>query len=103
LEIGLFQLENLLLTRTGFCFLDLRGEGESTPAAVASMLSSAHRLLPADTTAYLQDHVQSKEHPIVLICADGRASQTMAQSLEASGYKQVYVVNRGVSGLLEDL
>lgn len=104
MEIGLFQLENLILTRTGFRFLDIRSaldRNSELPLGLERILSSAESMEASLVPQALQN--TDKAAPVVLICLDGQKSAELARQLEASGHNNIYTVNRGVSGLLEEL
>lgn len=104
MEIGLFQLENLILTRTGFTFLDLR----KAPAPHASpdlqaILDKAVRVPGAAAAEHLRERRIPPSAPVVLLCEDGQVSGQVARGLESAGYQNVYVVVRGELGLLTEL
>jgi filamentous hemagglutinin family protein len=104
MEIGLFQLENLILTRTGFGFFDIRNSQEyqnELPPDVTRLLAASERIQIPEVTKRLE--TWDKSAPVVLICATGKTSAELAGQLEAAGHTNVYTVNRGVSGLVEEL
>lgn len=104
MEIALFQLENLVVARAPFCFLDLReGDKAEVPEPLKAILRLAHAVPAKDVSAYLDREKIPKDRPIVLICSDGCASQKVSEDLEAASYRNVYVVARGVLGLLSEL
>lgn len=103
MEIGLFQLENLSLTRTQFCLLDLREERSPINASIDALLSKAAPSTPGQIEEKLQALRIDKGFPVVLICADGKISEKTARKLESSGYENIYVVARGIDGLLSEL
>lgn len=96
-EIELFQLENLMHSRTRFVLLDLRGGAREWPTELAAVLASAVRV--ADAGKYLESVKAEKPAPVVLICEDGRRSRAQGQQLEAAGYTNVYMVTGGLAGL----
>lgn len=102
MDIGLFQLENLIVTRTKFVFLDLR-ERVETSAELKSILNEAVRVATGEIEKYLKENQIPQAAPIVLLCEKGKASSKAARQLEALGYTQVYVVTRGEAGLLSEL
>jgi rhodanese-related sulfurtransferase len=101
MEIGLFQLENLILSRTQFTLLNLRTDG-ALPPELADMLRSAVHVRSADVQAYLTEKKISLDYPVILMCEDGRASGAVAERLGQLGYKNVYVVEGGTEGLLRE-
>jgi rhodanese-related sulfurtransferase len=104
MEIGLFQLENLFLTRNQYCLLDLRDQtGVDLGPTLRPILAQAVRLKSELVLSYVTESQMAKEFPIILICEKGRQSQKAATQLEAKGYKNVYVVAGGTEGLLSEL
>lgn len=103
MQIGLFQLENLIISRAGFCFLDLGALSGEAPEGLQEVLEVSEKVHSEGVHEYLQTNSIEKTYPIVLMCKDGNQSGEIAKRLEASGYLNVYVVTRGVSGLLEEL
>ena len=104
MDIGLFQLENLLYTHTRFCFLDLREAVAAVEnAALKPLIARAERVPAEKVEGHLNETQIAKEAPIVLLCENGRSSAAVSQRLEKSGYKNVYVVEGGVEALLLEL
>jgi rhodanese-related sulfurtransferase len=104
MEIGLFQLENLFLTPTRFCFLDIRLKPvESAGLVVDKLVSKAQRVPPQAVLEHLVLNKVEMSFPLVLLCADGKTSAKVARKLESAGYGNVYVVTRGIVGLLSEL
>ena len=101
MEIGLFQLENLLAIQNQFVFLDIRVKFEEWPTALKPVLRNAVHV--DQSRNYLATHKISKETPIILICENGEKSKTVARELELEGYQQTYIVVEGVLGLLSEL
>lgn len=104
MEIGLFQIENLVLTQTRFCLIDLRTlEPAADNPQLSRILAAAIKLNAKNVQDYLLQHKMAKDEPIILMCENGLASQALAVKLESSGYKNIYVVERGIEGLLSEL
>ena len=103
LEIGLVQLENLILTRAQFLFLDLRTTVNSPLSlSIQEMLRTAIPLKAELVEAYLETAKIAKEFPVVLLCEHGWESRLCAQRLEASGHSNIYVVSGGTEALLSE-
>ena len=106
MEIGLFQLENLLISRSPFLFLDLRSvtelESASLPAELQNVVAGAVRIGPAEVLGHLKGLNHDLDRPLVLLSQDGSVSEQVAAQLEAGGYRNVYVVAGGVVGLLSE-
>lgn len=103
MEIGLFQLENLMISRSPFTFLDLRESKVELPKVLQNLLVSAHSVSVATAQEFLEKKGGPKDQPILLLDESGRSSGALALRLESAGYKNVYIVERGVDGLLSEL
>lgn len=101
MDIGLFQLENLLSIRNQFIFLDIRVKFEDWPRELKAILRSAVHV--DQSRNYLVMHKIPLETPIILIDENGERSKIEARELELTGYKQIYTVAEGVLGLLSEL
>lgn len=103
MELGLFQLENLIGTRMRFCFLDLRRpENLVNPEELKALLKEAAPVDPEKVQSYLNENQIPISSPVVLLCEDGQISQKVARKLESSGFQNVYVVARGLTGLVSE-
>lgn len=103
MDIGLFQLENLFLNPNRFLFFDLREEMASVPPNLDRVLKNAVSLKADAVPTYLAEKQIDKAYPLVLVCAAGKTSTTVADDLTHKGYVNVYVVAGGVAGLLSEL
>ena len=103
MEIGLFQLENLTISRSPFTLLDIRESRVELPKELENLLKSAHAVTAAAVLEFLEKKGGPKDQPILLLDESGRSSGVLAESLESAGYKNVYIVERGVEGLLSEL
>ncbi len=104
-KIGLFQLENLVLSRSPFIFLDLRtqDDGSTLPEPLGNYLKPATRIKPNEVKQHLQKSEADKIKPVLLLSEDEATSCAVARDLEAAGYTNVYIVAGGVAGLLSEL
>ncbi len=102
MEIGLFQLENLIVARNPFRLLDLREHPVSHPE-LGDLLKSAETVDPRNVFVHLNKSATDKNFPLVLLCQNGQTSTHIASQLEAQGYKNIYIVERGTEGLLSEL
>jgi rhodanese-related sulfurtransferase len=103
LTLGLYQIENLLMARPSFQFLDLRLHPQLVAEPrVQSILAQAHVVRGTDVLNYLQNFGASKDEPVVLLCEDARISMKAAAELDAVGFHQLYVVDGGLDGLLRE-
>ncbi|MGZ3722206.1 MAG: rhodanese-like domain-containing protein [Bdellovibrionales bacterium] len=103
MEIGLFQLENLIHSNIRFSFLDLRTEFKDLPPVLELVLSRALRLGVKSLEDYLKKENLIKDAPVILLSENGIAAQAASKRLEAAGYTNVYVIEGGVDGLLSEL
>ena len=103
MELGLFQLENLVGTRTPFCFLALEPFNETLPTEIQVLVQKATQVQSANVEAYLREQRTPAGAPIVLLCKDGRASKELAAILERAGFQNIYTVARGIAGLLSEV
>jgi rhodanese-related sulfurtransferase len=101
MDIGLFQLENLLSIRNQFIFLDIRVNFDEWPRELKTILRSAVHV--GQSRDYLAIHKVPLETPIILIDENGERSKIEARELELAGYNQIYTVAEGVLGLLSEL
>ncbi len=102
MEIEFFQLENLLVSRTQFQFLDLRLRVPAdTPVEIQRLLHNSVRVKADDVVGHLSG--TEKDRPVVLFCEDGQSSRHVAQRLEAAGFTHVYTVVEGEVGLRSEL
>lgn len=100
--IGLFQLENLVLSRSPFQFIDVRvQESASPPEPIFSYLKVAVKVTPENIRAHLR--VADKNRPVLLIGQDEREAAVVACDLEAAGFTNVYIIAGGVDGLVSEL
>lgn len=104
-EIGLFQLENLTISRSPFVFLDLRSETASElPKQIADCLKQAQPVAPAEVKNHLEVKLKvPKEYPVLLVSEDGKSCAKVARDLETAGFTNIYVIMDGVEGLLSEL
>jgi rhodanese-related sulfurtransferase len=102
-EIGLFQLENLIHSHIRFVLLDLRKQAEPLPEALAAISARCMRLSVKNLEEYLVGEKAHKEAPVILLCENGKSSSAVASQLESAGYTNIYVVEGGVEGLLSEL
>jgi rhodanese-related sulfurtransferase len=103
MEIGLFQLENLFLSRTQFCFLDLRPMREPLEPSLDALLAKATPVAPEKVEEYLRAAGIAKSFPVVLVCDHGEVSTKLTRKLEAAGHDNIYIVARGAGGLASEL
>ncbi len=103
-SIGFFQLENLIVSRSTFVFLDVGTDGsEVLPEPLDKYVKHAVKVEPAGLNDHLTQLAVGKERPIVLISQTEAKSAVAAQALEAAGYTNVYIIEGGVVGLLSEL
>lgn len=101
--IGLYQLENLLIARPTFRFLDVRLQPRSVSIPrIESILAHATVVAGSQALSHLRNTDCRADDPIVLLCEDGRLSHSVGTELESAGFRQIYVVEGGLDGLLHE-
>lgn len=102
-QLGLYQLENLLIARPTFRFLDVRLQPRSVSIPrVQTILSHATVVSSSQALSHLKNTDCRADDPIVLLCEDGRLSYSVARELEAAGFRQIYLTEGGLDGLLRE-
>lgn len=105
-QIGIYQIENLVLQRVPFTLLDLTknsnliGPFEHLNPYYLNFLKA--QILKTTTVDYkTTEKFQSlpKEAPIVVICDTGNESLKISHELEAEGYINVFYVTGGFASL----
>lgn len=103
LTLGLFQLESLALASAPHQFFDLRLQPMALPSArVQACLDRAQVVDSHFLMQHLENYKIGVHEPIILVCEDGRLSNSAALDLANKGYEQVYVVEGGTDGLLRE-
>lgn len=109
-EISFYQLENLIMQRVPFKFLNL-SEEQKLLQAFSHLNSYYSRFLKDQlftieneekTIEFVQTQNFSLDMPMVLLCNEGSLSKKVAFELEKIGYKNVYVIASGIQQLLLD-
>ena len=99
LQIGRYQLENLVREGVRFLFIDFRSEAQRTARAADPLLA---KTMPM-STGELHENLKSNQVPldaaILLLDETGESSVSVATTLELQGYKNVYVIRGGAAGL----
>lgn len=100
MEIGWFQVENLLLHQVPFLFLDVSKEeisaSHQVDDKVARLLARAQKVLPQEIEPLLADKAQ--DFPVVLVCESGQTSLTIGEKLAQQGFLNIYIVEGGKHG-----
>lgn len=98
LQIGRYQLENLLRQQIKFHFYDLSDDSPQAPPR-HELTATALRLPAGDVLAHLRAQNAAGDAPIVLICENGSKSVALAAELEQNSFRNVYVVRGGIAAL----
>ena len=102
--IGLFQLENLTISRSPHIFLDVRVRfDQDVPPSIERLLNSAAKVAPDQIQQHLQTFPHDKSLPILLLSEDEKGALKVGRTLESAGYVNVYTIAGGVLGLLSEL
>lgn len=103
-HIELFQLEGLIRNQIPFLLLDLRSKTLPTASKkLEGLLINGEKTDIANAENFLIDKNIAQEHPVVLICDNGKSSKKLAKSLRKKGRVNVYVVNGGAKVLEKEL
>lgn len=103
-QIGLFQLEGLIRNQVPFLLLDLRKK-MALPGSkkLEHLLASGQKVERTNVESFLEEKNIGSDHPVVLICDNGKGSKKLAQSLRKKGRVNIYVVEGGSRALVRDL
>lgn len=109
-EISFYQLENLIMQRVPFKFLNFSDEQKLLSAFAHLnpyyMRFLKDQLYSVTTEEKALEFISSQSFPLdmpmVLLCEDGESSKSLAQKLEQTGFKNVYVIAAGLKQLLQD-
>lgn len=103
LMVGYFQLENLMINQVHFFFVDIRAEVKPvTDEPIKTYVARATRLSSEDVSGWLKEKAPDMQVPVVLLCEDGKNSTSLAHELSAEGYVNIYVIDGGLKGLLDE-
>lgn len=105
-EIGIYQLENLVMQRVPFTLFDMTQTHDLpelfkhlNPYYLNFLKQQIVKITP--TELLMNEKFQSlpKDSPMVLLCDLGAESQKMAQELETKEYQNVFYVNGGAKSI----
>jgi rhodanese-related sulfurtransferase len=102
MQIGAYQLRNLIQQNIGFQLLDLR----QTQSVLEDppWLKAAERLIvrvaPSAVLEQIRGSAASASDPIVVMCEDGTQSLSAALVLQNHSYINVFVLEGGVRSLV---
>jgi rhodanese-related sulfurtransferase len=103
LELGLFQLENLIHARSPFLFFNLsEHDVQASDPKLASYLKTAIVIHPDRLLEHLKSQKVDPQYPIVVMCDDGVISREAATALGKKGFGQVYIIEGGYQGLVKE-
>lgn len=113
-EITFYQLENLILQKVPFKFIDLHSTNEASSNEIHEAFKHLNpyylrffkeqfvEMTSQNTLEEINLLKLSLETPFILLCKDGQHSSKKASELEAFGYKNIYVLTGGLQQLLKD-
>ncbi len=99
LQIGRYQLENLIREGVRFLFIDFRSESERLARASEPLLAKTMPMSLGELHENLKSNQVPFDAAILLLDETGAESVLTAAALETQGYKNVYVVRGGAAGL----
>ncbi len=102
-QIGFFQLSNLVRNKVPFALfaLDL-SEPTYLEEPMSLLMQGARYFESYHFLDELKKMELKLEHPIVLLCQDGKTSEAMVEALTKLGFINVYCVKDGWKNLLKD-
>ncbi|MCB0370506.1 MAG: rhodanese-like domain-containing protein [Bdellovibrionales bacterium] len=101
-EIGIYQLENLIIQRVPFKFINLLADQK--------ILSKLSHLNSYYTNFFKEQFLETslsepistiktlnlpKDTPFIILCQDGTDSKNLGISLEKEGYQNIYILAGG--------
>ena len=89
--MGPEQLNNLILQKIPFLFIDLRVEGSHPRFIKAQNVEESLAL------EFVKKQNVPGDHPIVVICEDGVTSLKVSKELEKNSYINVYILDQGTN------
>lgn len=105
-QIGIYQIENLVLQRVPFTLLDLTKDSNLVtpfehlnPYYLNFLKAQILKTSPAEYKSTGKFQALTKEAPIVVICDSGNESLKISHELEAEGYINVFYVTGGFASL----
>ena len=105
-QIGIYQIENLILQRVPFTLLDLTNEAnviapfEHLNAYYLNFFKNL--ILKTTATEYKSTEKflsLPKDAPVVIVCDSGEDSKKIASDLESAGYINAFYVDGGAKTL----
>ncbi|MES2856496.1 MAG: rhodanese-like domain-containing protein [Bdellovibrionota bacterium] len=96
MEIGQYQLENLMKNGVRFSYFDL---SDTNATAQHPLLKGSQQIGHDAVVKHIGDLGLSKDAPIVLICQNGTKSLEVARKLSENSYLNVYVIEGGHASL----
>ncbi|MBL7545725.1 MAG: rhodanese-like domain-containing protein [Bdellovibrionaceae bacterium] len=101
-QIGIYQLENLILQRVNFTLVDMTQQfqliemfGHLNPYYLNFLKSQISKLQPAEYKSL------AKESPIIAICDTGKDSLALITELETDGFINAFYVLGGAQNLID--
>ena len=73
------------------------------PEILKNILKNAVKINGADVERHLKENKLALDAPIILLCENGKSSGVVCGILEKQGYKNVYVAEGGIEGLLSEV
>jgi len=104
-KIGFYQLDNLVQNRVPFLFLNLSEDISSWYQSIYKMHVETYQVLlktTEDVMSELKTRQIPKEFAILLVCPDGKLSESLARQLEIKGYTNVYLIDGGYQQMVTD-
>jgi thiosulfate sulfurtransferase len=94
-SISTEKLNNMLNDDKDFILIDLRSDSDK-------FIPNTDRIWNTSKLASEIKNLDHKEEKIVLYCYAGNTSKAVSQYLIKNGFENIYELNRGIEGWIED-
>ena len=105
-QVGIYQIENLILQRVPFTFLDLTNTGDViaqfkhlNPYYLNFFKNLILKTTAAEYKSTEKFQLLSKVAPVVIVCDSGDDSKKIANELESIGYINAFYIEGGAKTL----
>lgn len=104
MDIGLFQLENLVANPMPFRLIDLRKRPTPvTEPGLSRLFLKAEQIRHRDLLSSARNAAHPETLPVILFCEDGSESKRAASQLEQLGWTNVLYLEGGLKQARKEL
>ncbi len=103
-KIGFYQFDNLIRNRIPFLLINLGQDISSWYESIFKqhLETQQRRIDSSEIDDLVKTEKIPKEFPILLLCQNGKASIKSYESLQKSGYSNVYLIDGGIQQMMTD-